>query len=61
MSAAVTATPEATSRIGIAGRILLAMRHSPLALIGGIIVLFWVVCALFAPWIAPYPPNKMDP
>ena len=32
-----------------------------LATIGGIIVTFWIVCALLAPWIAPYPPNKMNP
>jgi len=48
-------------RPGIAGRILLAMRNPPIALIGGIIVVFWIACALFAPWIAPFPPNKMDP
>ena len=38
----------------------LALRRSLLATTGGIIVTFWIVCALLAPWIAPYPPNKMD-
>lgn len=66
-----TALPEAVAapaapiaqapRITIAGRIVLAMKHSPLAMIGGIVVAFWIACAVFAPWLAPYPPNKMDP
>ena len=43
-----------------AGRTWLALSRSPIATLGGIIVAFWIVCALFAPWIAPYPPNKMD-
>ena len=43
-----------------AGRTWLALRRSPIAIVGGIIVAFWIACALFAPWIAPYPPNKMD-
>ena len=34
---------------------------SPTAMIGGTIVLFWVIAALLAPWLAPYPPNKIDP
>jgi peptide/nickel transport system permease protein len=38
-----------------------AMGRSPLAVVGGGILLFWTLCALFAPWIAPYPPNKIDP
>ena len=36
-------------------------RSSPLAVIGAVILLFWTICAVFAPWIAPYPPNKIDP
>ncbi len=38
-----------------------ALGRSPLAVIGGGILLFWTLCALFAPWIAPFPPNKIDP
>jgi peptide/nickel transport system permease protein len=38
-----------------------AVTLSPVGTIGAIIVLFWVACALLAPWIAPYPPNKIDP
>ncbi len=37
-----------------------AVRGSPIAMVGASIVLFWVLCALLAPWIAPYPPNKLD-
>ena len=36
-------------------------RGSPTAMVGAAIVLFWVLSALFAPWFAPYPPNKVDP
>ncbi|MEO7761614.1 MAG: ABC transporter permease [Casimicrobiaceae bacterium] len=45
---------------GLAGRTWLALSRSPIATVGGIIVVFWIVCALTAPWIAPYPPNRMD-
>jgi len=37
------------------------LARSPLGLVGAAIVLFWSVLALFAPWIAPYPPNRIDP
>jgi peptide/nickel transport system permease protein len=33
---------------------------SPIAAVGASILLFWAICALFAPWLAPYPPNKID-
>ncbi len=29
--------------------------------IGAGIVLFWAALAILAPWLAPYPPNKIDP
>jgi peptide/nickel transport system permease protein len=38
-----------------------ALGRSPLAAVGGTILLAWTICAIFAPWIAPYPPNKIDP
>jgi peptide/nickel transport system permease protein len=31
--------------------------RQPLALLGGLVILAWVVIAVFAPLIAPYPPN----
>ncbi|MBM3522203.1 MAG: ABC transporter permease [Alphaproteobacteria bacterium] len=37
------------------------LRHSPAGIFGAAIVLTWSLLALFAPWIAPYPPNKIDP
>lgn len=37
------------------------LRHSPAGMFGAAIVLTWSLLALFAPWIAPYPPNKIDP
>jgi len=37
------------------------LRHSRIAIVGLAIVVFWVVVALTAPWIAPYPPNATDP
>jgi peptide/nickel transport system permease protein len=45
------------SLFALARRVL---EGSPLAVVGGSIVLFWIACAVFAPWIAPYPPNKLD-
>ena len=56
----LVASPATATPTTVAGRIVLAMKHSPLAMIGGTIVLFWIFCAVFAPWIAPYPPNRMD-
>jgi peptide/nickel transport system permease protein len=38
-----------------------ALTASPIGTAGGTIVAFWAVCAVFAPWIAPYPPNMIDP
>lgn len=34
--------------------------HEPSALIGGAIILFFVILALFASWISPYDPNTPD-
>lgn len=36
------------------------LRQDPLALAGGVIVSIFVICALFAQWIAPYPPLQQD-
>lgn len=33
------------------------LRESPVAMIGTVIIVFWVVVALFAPFLAPFPPN----
>ena len=37
-----------------------AARHSPLAATGAVLVVLFVVCALFAPWIAPHDPAHID-
>jgi peptide/nickel transport system permease protein len=41
--------------------ILTLLARSPSAAVGGAIVGFWALCALLAPWIAPFPPNRIDP
>ena len=51
----------ADARGGVFRRIWSLLTRSPIATIGASILLFWSVCALFAPWIAPYPPNRIDP
>ncbi|MCP8937989.1 ABC transporter permease [Alsobacter sp. SYSU M60028] len=38
-----------------------ALTASPIATLGGAIILFWAICAVLAPWLAPYPPNQLDP
>lgn len=35
-------------------------RRYGLAAIGGFIVVAWILLAVFAPWIAPYPPDAVD-
>jgi len=35
-------------------------RHNPLAAIGAIFVTFFIVCAIFAPWIAPQDPAHIN-
>jgi len=57
------AVPEhrAAPTIGLAWlRRLYPLRESPSAMIGIALTLFWVLAALFAPWLAPYPPNAND-
>jgi len=36
-----------------------ARRVSPTLIIGGLLVLFWVVLAAIGPWIAPHPPGQV--
>src|SRR5215470_8592943 len=35
-------------------------RHNPLAAFGAVLVVFFVVCAMFAPWLAPHDPAHID-
>ena len=45
----------------LAARAAALLTVSPIATVGGAIIVFWATCAVFAPWLAPYPPNKVDP
>ncbi|MCI0430091.1 MAG: ABC transporter permease [Rhodospirillales bacterium] len=36
------------------------LRESPVGMVGGILVLFWVLVAIFAPWLSPSDPNESD-
>jgi peptide/nickel transport system permease protein len=57
----VAALPTDRARQSAGSAFVAALGRSPLAATGGAILLAWTVCAIFAPWIAPYPPNKIDP
>jgi peptide/nickel transport system permease protein len=35
-------------------------RRNPLAAIGALLVVFFLICAVFAPWLAPYDPANID-
>jgi peptide/nickel transport system permease protein len=37
------------------------LTESPVGMVGVFLVLFWVVVAILAPWLAPYDPNANDP
>ena len=41
-------------------RRLALIRESPVGMVGGFLVLFWVAVAALAPWISPYDPNESD-
>ena len=49
----------ATENWQLAGGIRLA-RHNRLAAIGVVLVILLVLCAIFAPWFAPYDPAQID-
>lgn len=36
------------------------LKESPVGMVGAFLVLFWIVVAIFAPWISPYDPNAND-
>ena len=58
---AVTATVEREERsVGLWGDALRRMSRTPSAIIGGSIVVFFVLVAIFAPFIAPYDPTRGD-
>ena len=47
--------------VGIsAGNVVEAMRRQPLAAIGVALLVVFTICAVFAPWLAPQDPAKLD-
>jgi len=46
--------------VGLWGDAFRRMRRSPSAIIGGVIIVFFVLVAIFAPFIAPYDPTRGD-
>jgi peptide/nickel transport system permease protein len=46
--------------VGLWGDAFRRMRRSPSAIIGGTIIVFFVIVAIFAPFIAPYDPTRGD-
>jgi peptide/nickel transport system permease protein len=57
-----TTVPMALRRIGDdrLGSALYFLRRNPRMIVGGAIVLAWLFIAIFAPWVAPYDPIKVN-
>ena len=55
---------EGPERVGTAEsewhRVWSRLARNPMALLGGVVVLAWVVVASLAPWIVPYDPIEQD-
>ena len=49
-----------TAAISFRRRVAGNARHNPLAAAGVVLVIVFVICALFAPWIAPQDPAAID-
>jgi len=47
------------SKLQSAWNILLKLKSHPGAVVGGIVILAYVICAVFAPYIAPYSPDEV--
>jgi peptide/nickel transport system permease protein len=61
MTDVAVAQPRAQERsVGLWTDAYRRMRHSPSAIIGGTIIVFFVLVALLAPFIAPYDPTRVD-
>jgi len=47
--------------LGLPGRsIAVAVRRQPLAAVGVTLLVVFVICAVFAPWLAPQDPAQLD-
>ncbi|WP_173089097.1 ABC transporter permease [Devosia sp. 1635] len=55
-----TTLPLASARGGAKKSALWRALFHPSTIIGGVIVLFFVLVAVFAPWLSPYDPNASD-
>jgi peptide/nickel transport system permease protein len=60
MTSAVRAIEHEERSVGLWGDAFGRMRRTPSAIIGGIIVGFFVLVAIFAPFIAPFDPTRGD-
>ena len=58
--ALAAAPPAGAALLRAARQARRALTASPIATVGAAIILFWAICAVFAPWVAPYPPNRID-
>lgn len=54
---AISDTAGAVTRTWARVRLL---RETPVGMVGGALVVFWILVAIFAPWISPYNPNSND-
>lgn len=59
-TAAAPAIEREERSVGLWGDAFRRMRRSPSALIGGTVIVFFVLVAIFAPFIAPYDPTRGD-
>jgi peptide/nickel transport system permease protein len=55
--AAVALRPPRTERLG---EVWYALKRNPTALVGFVLVGILIICAVFAPWLAPYDPKAID-
>ncbi|MBW3613361.1 MAG: ABC transporter permease [Chloroflexi bacterium] len=60
MTAAAPAIEQEERSVGLWGDAFRRMRSTPSAIIGGFIVAFFVLMAIFAPFIAPFDPTRGD-
>lgn len=55
-----TAVAESAPPPGRLARVADVARRKPLGAIGGVLIVFFVLVAIFAPWLAPYDPYVID-
>jgi peptide/nickel transport system permease protein len=60
MSGATVPLALGVPRSDRAGAIVYFARRNPRMIIGGALVLMWILVAIFAPWVAPYDPKSVN-